>query len=174
MKEIVCSNLSRLLQSSDRRLMSSTTSLTANSTDVVLLPHPLNHLDPNHDESNSTSTSKPLKRARSPSLLPDDLPDETLDHQTPTKKSRRKRNTTDIDHSLGAHLSAEKLHIYRWPLDDAQADFHVLQEQICDYLSLKSFKRKYPGKRSTSRGEFQRPVLQIFIDAASIFTNANI
>jgi len=124
--------------------MSSSTSNQTNSTDVVLLPHPLNHLDPNHEESNSSSTNKPLKRARSPSLLPDDLPDETTDLQTPTKKSRKKRNTTDIDQSLGAHLSAEKLHIYRWPLDEAQADFHVLQEQICDYLSLKSFKRKYP------------------------------
>jgi hypothetical protein len=47
---------------------------------------------------------------------------------------------------LRRNLSADKLHIYRWPTDEPHADLHVLQEQICDYLSLKSFKRKYPGK----------------------------
>jgi hypothetical protein len=43
------------------------------------------------------------------------------------------------------NVSADKLHIYPWPTDEPHADLHVLQEQICDYLSLKSFKRKYPG-----------------------------
>jgi hypothetical protein len=44
------------------------------------------------------------------------------------------------------HLSADKCHVYRWPTGEPHADLHVLQEQICDYLSLKSFKRKYPGR----------------------------
>lgn len=43
-------------------------------------------------------------------------------------------------------MSADKLHVYRWPTGEPHAELHVLQEQICDYLSLKSFKRKYPGK----------------------------
>ena len=42
-------------------------------------------------------------------------------------------------------VSADKLHVYRWPTNESHADLHVLQEQICDYLALKSFKRKYPG-----------------------------
>ncbi|CAF0797516.1 unnamed protein product [Didymodactylos carnosus] len=60
------------------------------------------------------------------------------------RRNRKKRQTADIDHSLGRHLSADRLHVYRWPNGDSLADLHVLQEQICDYLSLKSFKRKYP------------------------------
>ncbi len=114
------------------------------SSDVVLLPHPLNHV--NHNHTDSSPTTKSLKRSRSPSLTRDnETNDQPLPNDTPTKRSRRKRNTTDIDESLGQHLSADKLHIYQWPIDEPHADLHVLQEQICDYLSLKSFKRKYPG-----------------------------
>jgi hypothetical protein len=115
------------------------------SSDVVLLLHPLNHVNHNHTESSSPIT-KSLKRSRSPSLTRDnETNDSNLPNDTPTKRSRRKRNTTDIDQSLGRHLSADKLYIYQWPIDEPHADLHVLQEQICDYLSLKSFKRKYPG-----------------------------
>ena len=45
-------------------------------------------------------------------------------------------------------LKVEDLFIYRWPIEQNNAEFNVLQEQICDYLSLKSFKRKYPSKCS--------------------------
>ena len=110
------------------------------SSDVVLLPHPLNHLNNNHTES--SSPSKSLKRTRSPSLTRDSHPNP---NETPNKRSRRKRNTIDIDQSLGQDISAEKLFIYAWPLNTSSRDFYVLQEQICDYLALKSFKRKYPG-----------------------------
>ncbi|CAF0745652.1 unnamed protein product [Adineta ricciae] len=126
-------------------MSSSVQSSSSTSSDVVLVPHPLNHVNHNHTES--TPTSKSLKRTRSPSLTRDDnneTNDSTAPPDTPTKKSRRKRNTTDIDQSLGLHVSADKIHIYQWPIDEAHADFHVLQEQICDFLSLKSFKRKYP------------------------------
>ncbi|CAF0775298.1 unnamed protein product [Didymodactylos carnosus] len=68
----------------------------------------------------------------------------TLTPVKAVRQSRKKRQTRDIDHNLGRHLSADKLHVYRWPPSDTLADLHVLQEQICDYLSLKSFKRKYP------------------------------
>jgi hypothetical protein len=107
------------------------------SSDVVILPSINNHLNHKHTES----TTKSLKRSRSPSLTRDDTSTTT---DTPTKKSRKRRTTTDIDQSLGRHLSADKLHIYRWPTGEPHAELHVLQEQICDYLSLKSFKRKYP------------------------------
>lgn len=134
------------------------------SSDVSILPPIDNHIDFNHTES----TNKSLKRSRSPSLTRDDINEtsqSSISTDTPTKKSRKKRSTTDIDQSLGfvhisqcilhietsivfirRHLSADKLHIYRWPTGEPHADLHVLQEQICDYLSLKSFKRKYPGR----------------------------
>ncbi|CAF3599308.1 unnamed protein product [Rotaria sp. Silwood1] len=130
-------------------MSSSVHSPSTTSSDVVLLPHPLNHVNHNHTEtsSSSTTTTKTLKRSRSPSLTRDsnnETNDSPIITNTPTKKSRKKRNTTDIDQSLGRHLSADKLHIYQWPINEPHADLHVLQEQICDYLSLKSFKRKYP------------------------------
>jgi hypothetical protein len=124
---------------------SSIHSSISTSSDVVILPSINNHINHNHTES----TTKSLKRSRSPSLTRDDNNDSNhlpIDTDTPTKKSRKKRTTTDIDQSLGRHVSADKLHVYRWPTGEPHADLHVLQEQICDYLSLKSFKRKYPGK----------------------------
>jgi hypothetical protein len=127
-------------------MSSSIHSPPSTSLDVVLLPHPLNHV--NHNHADSSPTTKSLKRTRSPSLTRDinnEIDDSSIPTDTPTKKSRRKRNTTDVDQSLGRHLSADKLHIYQWPTNEPHADLHVLQEQICDYLSLKSFKRKYPG-----------------------------
>jgi hypothetical protein len=104
-------------------------SSVSTSSDVVILPSIHNHIESR-------------KRSRSPSLTGDDY--SPLPSDTPTKKSRKRRTTIDIDQSLGRNLSADKLHIYRWPTDEPHADLHVLQEQICDYLSLKSFKRKYP------------------------------
>ncbi|CAF3956905.1 unnamed protein product [Rotaria sp. Silwood2] len=118
-------------------------SSVSTSSDVVILPSINNHINYNHSES----TNKSLKRSRSPSLTRDDNNESNhsaITTDTSTKKSRKKRTTTDIDQSLGRHLSADKLHIYRWPTGEPHADLHVLQEQICDYLSLKSFKRKYP------------------------------
>jgi hypothetical protein len=62
------------------------------SSDVVILPSINNHINHNHTEI----TNKSLKRSRSPSLIGDDThPD------TPTKKSRKRRTTNDIDQSLG-------------------------------------------------------------------------
>lgn len=60
------------------------------STDVVLCPHPLNHVNHNHTES-----TKSLKRTR------DETNDSSIIIDTPTKRSRKKRSTTDIDQSLG-------------------------------------------------------------------------
>lgn len=157
-------------------MSSSVHSPSSTSSDVVLTPHPLNYV--NHNHTDTPSTAKTLKRSRSPSLTRDDnneTNDSTTNPTTPTKKSRKKRNTTDVDQSLGfvysnipinnnfillfnrLHISADKLYIYQWPQDELHADFHILQEQICDYLSLKSFKRKYPGlytKNSSFRYEF--------------------
>ena len=81
---------------------SSIRSPSSTSSDVVLLPHSLNHVNHNHIES--SPTTKSLKRNRSPSLTRDNS-NETNDLPIATeispKKSRKKRNTRDIDQSLG-------------------------------------------------------------------------
>ncbi len=41
-------------------------------------------------------------------------------------------------------VSAETLFEYRWPLDTRNSEYYFLQEQVCEYLGLKSFKRRYP------------------------------
>jgi hypothetical protein len=79
---------------------SSIHSSMSTSSDVVILPSINNHLNYNHTES----TTKSLKRSRSPSLTRDDTNDtnhSSTTTDTPTKKSRKRRTTTDIDQSLG-------------------------------------------------------------------------
>jgi len=41
-------------------------------------------------------------------------------------------------------VTAETLFDYRWPQDDPAAEVYMLQEQVSEYLGIKSFKRKYP------------------------------
>ena len=38
----------------------------------------------------------------------------------------------------------EKLYEYQWPPTKA-GEFFLLQEQVCQYLEIKSFHRKFPG-----------------------------
>lgn len=44
-------------------------------------------------------------------------------------------------------VTAATLFEYQWPLNDKNAEFYFLQEQISEYLGVKSFKRKYPDIR---------------------------
>lgn len=41
-------------------------------------------------------------------------------------------------------VTAETLFEYRWPLEGKNSEHYFLQEQVCEYLDLKSFKRRYP------------------------------
>ena len=49
-------------------------------------------------------------------------------------------------------MSASNIFVYKWPpVDEAKEngqvpETYVLQEQISEYLDIKSFKRKYPGR----------------------------
>lgn len=43
-----------------------------------------------------------------------------------------------------ALVTAETLFEYRWPLEGKHSEHYFLQEQVCEYLGLKSFKRRYP------------------------------
>ncbi|XP_005091426.2 titin isoform X2 [Aplysia californica] len=71
--------------------------------------------------------------------------DSNTETPVPSKSSRRSSKEgsgadviEDTDHSV----SAEGLFEYQWPQDGG--DWHLLQEQISEYLKVKSFKRKYP------------------------------
>lgn len=43
-------------------------------------------------------------------------------------------------------ITASKLFEYQWPTDGS-GEYYMLQEQVCEYLGVKSFKRKYPGTK---------------------------
>jgi hypothetical protein len=49
--------------------------------------------------------------------------------------------------NLGAveHVTADKLFEYRWPLEGRNSEYYFLQEQVSEYLGVKSFKRRYPN-----------------------------
>ena len=42
-------------------------------------------------------------------------------------------------------LPASRLFEYQWPHEKG-AEWYMLQEQVCDFLAVVSFKRKYPGE----------------------------
>ncbi len=42
------------------------------------------------------------------------------------------------------HVTAETLMEYRWPLESRHSEHYFLQEQVSEYLGVKSFKRRYP------------------------------
>ena len=43
-----------------------------------------------------------------------------------------------------AHVSAENLFEYKWPPEGRDSEHYFLQEQVTEFLGVKSFKRKYP------------------------------
>ncbi|XP_061173119.1 PHD finger protein 10-like [Saccostrea echinata] len=57
---------------------------------------------------------------------------------TPSKRSRLAVYTPSQE-----HITANKLFEYQWPTDSS-GEYYMLQEQVCEYLGVKSFKRKYP------------------------------
>ena len=49
--------------------------------------------------------------------------------------------------ALGAmhkFVTAQTLLEYRWPLEGKDSEHYFLQEQVSEYLGVKSFKRRYP------------------------------
>jgi len=47
-------------------------------------------------------------------------------------------------HNPLANVTAENLFEYKWPLEGRHSEHYFLQEQVTEYLGVKSFKRKYP------------------------------
>ncbi|GFY38108.1 PHD finger protein 10 [Trichonephila inaurata madagascariensis] len=71
--------------------------------------------------------------------------DEDSQNSNNSQKSSLKRQCSDDEESKQEQASTfppENLFEYMWPQDNGE--FFILQEQICDYLNVKSFKRKYP------------------------------
>jgi len=68
-----------------------------------------------------------------------------------TMSARKRQKWGDVGstemsnlHNPLAHVSAETLFEYKWPLDGRNSEHYFLQEQVTEYLEVKSFKRKYP------------------------------
>lgn len=66
-----------------------------------------------------------------------------------SQKSLKKESLDDENEENKREFPPENLFEYMWPQENGE--FFILQEQICDYLNVKSFKRKYPDL-------FRRPV----------------
>jgi hypothetical protein len=46
--------------------------------------------------------------------------------------------------ALHKFVTAQTLLEYRWPLEGRDSEHYFLQEQVSEYLGVKSFKRRYP------------------------------
>ncbi|KAH9515471.1 PHD finger protein 10 [Bulinus truncatus] len=67
---------------------------------------------------------------------------ETPTIRKPRRASRESFGIVDGIDSAHRVLGAENVFEYQWPQDGGE--WHLLQEQISEYLKVKSFKRKYP------------------------------
>lgn len=75
-------------------------------------------------------------------------------HKSISQKSVTKK-PCPVEEEKKREFPPENLFEYMWPQENGE--FYILQEQICDYLSVKSFKRKYPDlvRRTVDMGEKQ-------------------
>lgn len=84
--------------------------------------------------------------------------DEDSQNSFSSQKSSLKRRYSDDEAQSGgggSDFPAENLFEYQWPQD--RGEFYFLQEQISDFLGIKSFKRKYPdlARRAVDMDEKQ-------------------
>ncbi|XP_064478222.1 PHD finger protein 10-like [Ornithodoros turicata] len=101
-------------------------------------------------ESVATTVSSAIPQSTSEghsSAEPDSLNPTAIDcdsqNSVSSQKSGRKRFSDDeITSEAIARITADKIFEYQWPLEGGDA--YILQEQICEFLQVKSFKRKYP------------------------------
>ncbi|KAG8222970.1 hypothetical protein J437_LFUL000265 [Ladona fulva] len=61
-----------------------------------------------------------------------------------TESAKKKVRLEVYDPDSNVEFTAENLAEYQWPLNDKTADHYMIQEQVSEYLGVKSFKRKYP------------------------------
>lgn len=62
-------------------------------------------------------------------------------------------------HNPLAHVTAETLFEYKWPMEGRNSEHYFLQEQVTEYLGVKSFKRRYPDCPRRMIGSDERDVL---------------
>ena len=55
------------------------------------------------------------------------------------------RSDSSSEEDTGYH-SANLLFEYQWPPHDTFSETFMLQEQVVEYLEVRGFSRKYPGK----------------------------
>ena len=68
-----------------------------------------------------------------------------LDENSQSSLNRSKAATFEMSQlNPIREVNAETLFEYRWPLGGKNYEHYFLQEQVCEYLGLKSFKRRYP------------------------------
>ena len=81
--------------------------------------------------------------------LPPELMDENSQSSNPIKKKKRWGDVSQTELARGvynplAHVTSETLFEYKWPLEGRHSEHYFLQEQVTEFLGVKSFKRKYP------------------------------
>ncbi|XP_074651479.1 uncharacterized protein LOC141906152 isoform X2 [Tubulanus polymorphus] len=81
----------------------------------------------------------------------DSMDGSTKETNKPKRRPKSRRSSTcsmavelGLDsHKIGHNLPVEKIFEYQWP-QEKNGEWFLLQEQLSEYLGIKSFKRKYP------------------------------
>ena len=83
--------------------------------------------------------------------LPEGLMDENSQNSNPmfVKNKKKWGDVSQTELAGGvynplAHVTSETLFEYKWPLEGRHSEHYFLQEQVTEFLGVKSFKRKYP------------------------------
>ena len=86
--------------------------------------------------------------------MEDNTSDKPADNCFPLNENIKKHKAWgEINHSRHegpdfynplAHVTSETLFEYKWPLEGRFSEHFFLQEQVTEFLGVKSFKRKYP------------------------------
>lgn len=96
-------------------------------------------------KSAAASDSSGENRERTPvvSFAPTVVDCDSQNSGSSVKSSGRKRFSDDeVTSEAPTTITADKLFEYHWPQDCGDA--YMLQEQVCEFLNVKSFKRKHP------------------------------
>ncbi|XP_046383262.1 uncharacterized protein LOC124153906 isoform X2 [Ischnura elegans] len=102
----------------------------------------------------SGSRSQTPARAIHPAGAEEEVSQGSLLSNGTTESSKKKVRLEVYDPDSNVEFTAENLAEYQWPLNDKTADHYMIQEQVSEYLGVKSFKRKYPDlKRRTVEAE---------------------
>ncbi|CAL1295878.1 unnamed protein product [Larinioides sclopetarius] len=104
------------------------------------------------DDTRSSWSVEPPKVQTQTEIPPDE---DSQNSAASSQKSSLKRRCSDDEEKEQPAFPPENLFEYMWPQENGE--YYILQEQICDYLNVKSFKRKYPdlSRRSVDMDEKQ-------------------